>query len=198
MEMDSVVSLGYNSKFEGSGFVMFTSQPAFLVMTCEHVVGSYKSIQVTFPGKTKWYSAGVRWTDKDADLALLRFAPDGDCSRCAALQFADPNTTALNSGNVEMIAFHATSPGRLLYPGVFDGCITAEPEDGKITCNYASEHGTSGGPVLKRNKVVGVHKESLEVVKKAVSVVTVLDTLRKRHPNPGNSGIDEILRWHAN
>lgn len=72
------------------------------------------------------------------------------------------------------------------------------PEDGKITCNYASEHGTSGGPVLKRNKVVGVHKESLEVVKKAVSVVTVLDTLRKRHPNPGNSGIDEILRWHAN
>uniref|UniRef100_M0VSZ1 Serine protease n=1 Tax=Hordeum vulgare subsp. vulgare TaxID=112509 RepID=M0VSZ1_HORVV len=125
MEMDSVVSLGYNSKFEGSGFVMFTSQPAFLVMTCEHVVGSYKSIQVTFPGKTKWYSAGVRWTDKDADLALLRFAPDGDCSRCAALQFADPNTTALNSGNVEMIAFHATSPGRLLYPGVFDGCITA-------------------------------------------------------------------------
>ncbi|CAM0870612.1 unnamed protein product [Alopecurus aequalis] len=196
--MDSVVSLGYSSKFEGTGFVMFTSQPAFLVMTCEHVVGWHKSIQVTFPGKTTWYSAGVRWTDKDADLALLRFAPNLDCSRCPALQFADPNTTALNSGNVEMIAFHGTSPGRLLYPGVFDGSITGEPKDGEITCNYASEHGTSGSPALKRDKVVGVHRASLGVAKSAVSVVTVLDTLRKRHPNPRNKGIDEILRWHAN
>ncbi|XP_045083202.1 putative protease Do-like 13 [Aegilops tauschii subsp. strangulata] len=208
--MMSVVSLVYASSPRGSGFIVYASPEAFLAMTCEHVVRGYRELQIFFPGETKAYKARVLRHDPTIDLALISFLPDGDClQRRVPLRFADLNAP-LNCGAVRMIGYHQVPQGRLLSPGVFDGNLTVQEADQTddpemklrsiqfLNCNYASEPGTSGGPILKGNRVVGVNSDSFGGHKFSISVIGVCNTLR-RWLNMENSGvgIDDMLAMLA-
>lgn len=48
-----------------------------------------------------------------------------------------------------------------------------------LNCNYASEPGTSGGPILNGNRVVGVNSDSFGGHKFSISVIGVCNTLRR-------------------
>ncbi|CAM0903309.1 unnamed protein product [Alopecurus aequalis] len=192
-----VVTRGSSPRYwGGAGFIVQFLQRTCLIMTNQHVIHKVKTIDVVLPPDGRELTGGrVQAEDKDADLAIVRFDNvDGDFQPMVFAEFASLSSFV---EPVYLLAYFngidclpSRSPGRI------DGMFV-EKHVYFFHGSFASQAGTSGGPVTKSGKVVAVNcgAGGGGGSRRAISLLAVYNTLmRWCDLENGNYTIAEMLR----
>jgi S1-C subfamily serine protease len=152
-------TLAYGGNGAGTGIVL-TSSGA--VLTNNHVIRGARSVRVTDTSTGRTYRANVVGYSVPKDIALLQLKNASGLSTAligtsSNLRVGDRVTAVGNAGGTGTLV---TKTGRLVRLG---RTITVSNEDGSTTrlanliqTSAALEPGDSGGPLLRRGRVIGV------------------------------------------
>jgi Do/DeqQ family serine protease len=140
----------------GSGFIVSSDG---YILTCEHVVGSADTIEVTLTGHDTPYSAKKIGTDKELDLAVLKIDPAG--VELPALNLGDFDQVRVGDwviaiGNPYGLD-HTVTVGVISAKG---RPVTIQSRQYKdlLQTDASINPGNSGGPLLNLNgEVVGIN-----------------------------------------
>lgn len=121
-----------------------------LVLTAHHVVAGQQTAQLRFADGT-WLDAEVAATDREADLALLRFAPDGHTPvpMASALDLR-PGAPLVAVGSPRELGF-------TLHRGIVSYVGRRFDSVRYVQTDLPANPGSSGGPVIdEAGRLVGV------------------------------------------
>lgn len=185
-----MVRIHSREDFLGTGFLVHRTNDASFVMTCRHVIDEFlkipSALRIFFPNGKTFEEVSIVNEDESVDLALLRYLDINTSGSPTALQLSPPGAPYV--GPVELVAYFTPSDAVTTRPGIATGLIVGEPETPRLKpaltclCNFSNEvdeFGTSGGPLMAKEIVIGVHTAGAAGIKYSIMANAIYETLRK-------------------
>jgi S1-C subfamily serine protease len=153
------------STASGTGF-LFCDQ--FFILTCEHVIHGFQSIQIQFHAHgNASMECNVISSDSDMDLAILKIVCPAGTPERHPLPFLKCSTSA----NTGIVAFVGGYPGDKFH--FTDGIVASSNYPDKLVLTNLSNAGTSGGPCVgkKCRNLIGMVKEDFGQVHHRTTII---------------------------
>ena len=148
---------GRRNLIEGSGFIV---DPNGVALTNWHVVDRAEKVSVVVPGRDGHYDAEIVGTDKQTDVAVLRFAPHEGEKPFPAARLGDSDKVQVGEWVVAIGNPYGLEGSLSL------GIVSAKGRDLRteqllndfIQTDAMIDHGSSGGPLIDlHGEVIGIN-----------------------------------------
>ncbi|MCF7930071.1 MAG: trypsin-like peptidase domain-containing protein [Acholeplasmataceae bacterium] len=160
------ITLPDESKSHGSGVIYEQDSNDYYVITNEHVIRYYQSIEVYLPNQDRYLSASFIKSDPSVDLAILKITSAEILDIC--------ELEPVNYMVGELVLSIGT-PVDLDYVNTVTLGIISKIEDDLIQHDAAVNPGSSGGPLFNlEGQIIGINVSKLNSTNSGGSIVTVI------------------------
>lgn len=159
------VTLLGDVKSHGSGVIYSNDANDYFVLTNEHVIRYYQSLEVYLPNQDRYLSATVVKSNSGLDLAILKITSLEVLNMCPI----EPVTY-----DVGELVLSVGTPVGLEYVNTVTLGIISKIEENLIQHDAAINPGNSGGPLFNiYGEIIGLNVSKLNTTNSGNSVVTV-------------------------
>jgi len=159
------VTMLEDTNSHGSGVIYSSDDNDYYVLTNEHVIRYYQSLEVYLPNQDRYISATVVKSDAGIDLAILKITSSEILSACTIEPVAY---------EVGELVLAVGTPVGLEYTNTVTLGIISRIEEDMIQHDAAVNPGNSGGPLFNiYGKLIGLNVSKLNTTNSGSSTVTV-------------------------
>jgi len=160
------ITLPDESKSHGSGVIYEQDSNDYYVITNEHVIRYYQSIEVYLPNQDRYLSASFIKSDPTVDLAILKITT-GEVLDICELEPVDYM--------VGELVLSVGTPIDLDYLNTVTLGIISKIDDDFIQHDAAVNPGSSGGPLFNlEGQIIGINVSKLNTTSSGGSNITVI------------------------
>ena len=154
-----------DSSVIGSGVVYKQVDNQFFILTNEHIIRYFTTLEVYLPNQQKYVSATVEKTDAENDLAIITITSTEDISICeiSTVEYA-----------VGELILAVGTPLEIEYANTITLGIISRIDDDFIQHDAAINIGNSGGPLFNLNgQVIGLNASKINTTSTSGTIVSV-------------------------
>lgn len=160
------ITLPDDSNSHGSGVIYSQDVNEYYVLTNEHVIRYYQTIEVYLPNQDRFLSATVVKSNPIIDLAILKITSSEPLDICE-IELVDYA--------VGELVLSVGTPIELVYQNSVTLGIISKIDDDLIQHDAAINPGNSGGPLFNlEGKIIGINVSKLNSTSSGGSIVTVI------------------------
>ena len=159
------VTLTDSSSVLGSGVIYKKEGNTYYILTNEHIVRYFQTIEIYFPDSKMYVDATIEKTDGDIDLAILSITSDNSINTCEI---------KMTEYAVGEFVLAVGSPIDLYYSNTITLGIISRMDQDYIQHDASLNIGNSGGPLFNLNgEIIGLNVSKIYNSSSSGSLVTV-------------------------